>query len=250
TPSGNALVFLSEENGITSDANGGEPQYYRYSEEDDSLECLSCSPPGVKSVMPQEPERPRTAFAFGPTSADSYRLSGDGSMYAFNTDAALLPEDANGGPDIYEWRTGKLRLITDGEGEYGGRVSVPLELNGISPDGRDILFRVSARLTGFEHDEVGQLFDARLGGGFAPPNPPAACAEDACQGPLESAPAVLQPGSAALVGPGDAVQRQNRPKARCGKSVRKGQVKKPKARCVKKKAAQKQKASHQKRSGK
>ncbi len=251
TPSGDALLFYSQETGITTDGNGGFAQYYRYEEANGSLECLSCG----SGSAPREADLrdfPRTAFGFAPTGTKARLMSSDGNTVAFVTATAIDPEDANGGPDLYEWHDGKVSLVTDGEGEYGGSISVPMTLGAISADGTDILFRVSAKLTGFERDDIGQLFVARLGGGFTPPNPPAPCNEDSCQGPLESPPPFTQPGSAGLVGPAGARNRAHpKPRrARCGKGRKARVVNGGKRRCVKSKAPSKNKASGKKRSGK
>lgn len=223
TPDGRDLVFLSTASGITADQNGSVEQAYRYSQQDGSVECLSCAPPGKASdAIADPPNRPFMYFVLPPNGSEARPLTDDGDTYVFNTEAALLPQDANNGPDVYEWHNGTLSLVTDGEGEYGGNVSVPLSLEGITRDGTDVLFRLSARLTGFERDDVGQLFVARTGGGFPPPVPPAACNEDACQGPLEGAPGFSQPGSTSLVGAGAARESKPRRKARCRRAPARG----------------------------
>ncbi len=62
---------------------------------------------------------------------------------------------------------------------------------GIGADGRDVLFSLDdPGLTGFEQDGLANLYDARIGGGFAPPGPPAHCNEESCQGPLLAAPSL------------------------------------------------------------
>jgi DNA-binding beta-propeller fold protein YncE len=246
TPSGDVLVFYVAESGITADATGGFEQYYLYSERSDSVECISCAPPGAAQGEPEERTPAGAAFGEALTGTDSWMLSEDGSTFAFNTPAALVPEDANGGPDIYEWHNGTIRLVTDGEGEYGGDVSVPLRLSSISADGKNILFRVAARLTGFERDDVGQLFVARLGGGFPPPRPGAGCDEDACQGPLEGAPTFAQPGSAAIAGPGDTVERKPPGRPRCRKGTKRMHPRNGKARCTKTNSKRRGKASSHK----
>ncbi len=243
TPDGRVLTFTTFVSGITSDDNGGFAQSYRYSEADGSIECLSCQRGAATSggVTP-----PRTIpFLIGgtpPIEAEARALTHDGSTFVFKTDEALVPRDANGGPDVYEWHNGSIQLITDGEGEYGGNVSVPLSLEGITRDGTDVLFRVSAQLTGFERDGVGQLFVARAGGGFPPPQPPAACREDACQGPLDPAPGITQPGSATAAGNGQATSARKQTKKKRGKKSNKQKKCKP--------AAKRGKATKGKRCGK
>ena len=222
TPDGRVLTFVSVAPGITTDDNGGLEQAYRYSEDDGSIECLSCLRGGVSSSLVAKPRTlPFLIFVSPPIEAESQTLAYDGSTYVFKTDMALLPRDANGGPDIYEWHNGSIQMITDGEGEFGGTNSVPLSLEGISRDGVDVLFRLSAQLTGHERDRVGQMFVARAGGGFAPPQTPAACVEDACQGPLEVSPPFTQPGSGSLSGAGQApTTAKPKKRKRAGKKCR------------------------------
>lgn len=265
TPDGRTLVFLSAAEGITSDNNGGHVEAYRYSADDGGVECLSCNRGGVStdSIAPP-PNRPFMYFVNPPNGAEAQPLSNDGGTYVFKTEAALLPQDANGGPDIYEWHDGTLSLVTDGEGEYGGDAFVPLSLEGITADGTDILFRVAAHLTGFERDGVAQLFVARTGGGFAPPTRDATCNEDACQGPLDGAPSFTQPGSAGLIGPGDA-REAAKPRKRAAKPCRRARHGKASAKSrasgarqskarfcatAKKKQGKKGKRAHGKGSGK
>ncbi len=244
TPDGRVLTFVSDTAGITADDNGGLRQVYRYSQDDSSVECLSCVRGGAPtSEVREPPTRPKMLFVSPPQGSEARGLADDGDTYVFETNTALVRDDANNGPDIYEWHDGTVSLVTDGEGEYGGAISVPLTLEGLTRDGVDILFRVSARLTGYEHDDVGQLFVSRAGGGFPPPQSPAVCNEDACQGPLEGAPSFTQPGSGLLNGAGDAVEpkQARKRKARCGRARSAKAAAKRKARCAKPK---KQRAGH------
>ncbi|HEX5713668.1 MAG TPA: hypothetical protein VFX85_10175, partial [Solirubrobacterales bacterium] len=180
-----------------------------------------CSPPGSPwaggeaMYDPQFPNLPNTR-----------NLSDDGSTIAFTSRAPLLPADINGGKDVYEWRNGRLSLVTDGSKEFSS-----LNLIGMSANATDVYFMAGGpRLTGFEVDRNVQLYDARVGGGFTPPAPPAECVEDACQGPLEPSPSLQGSGSASFAGPGN--QSAANPRKRCGKNRQKKS--KSKARCGKK----------------
>jgi hypothetical protein len=105
-----------------------------------------------------------------------------------------VPEDVNGGADVYEWHAGTVSLITDG---VTPRLeSTPPELLSVSPDGRDVLFIDPTRLTTDARDGAWKLYDARAGGGFEPaPPPPSPCVGDGCRGPLPGAPTLLGPGT-------------------------------------------------------
>jgi len=178
--------------GPTADPLSGTPnQLYLYDDRDRSLECISCRRDG----------KPTSNFANEPPPT---ALSADGSTAAFTTAEALVPLDVNNEKDVYEWRNGAVRLITDGvsdfpEGNAGPKVAA------IDADGSDVFFTVAAPggLTGFEHDGVANFYDSRIGGGFTPPSPPTHCEGESCQGPLEPLPSLSAASSAAFSGRGN-----------------------------------------------
>jgi hypothetical protein len=204
---GSVLVFAAHHDGITSDVTEGTRQLYRYDDRDQSTECISC--------VAQGPSRIEVGNAF--TGNVEPALSADGETIAFETKAPLLPADVNGAADVYEWRRGSLRLVTDGETVFPAGLSAPA-VKGMDASGDNILFSAAAgALTGFERDNVGNLYDARVGGGFPRSGTPARCSEDACQGPLQ-APATQSPaGSAAIAGPGDSEVKRRAKHPRRGK---------------------------------
>jgi hypothetical protein len=109
-------------------------------------------------------------------------------MVVFETDEPLSVRDANGGPDVYLWHDGQVSLISGGVG--GG--SHPW----ITPSGRDIFFATGEAAS---HDFYGDLYDARVGGGFDRRSS-VPCSGDACQGQLSDPWALSRP--AAAGGPG------------------------------------------------
>jgi hypothetical protein len=196
-------------------------QLYRYDDRDGSLECLSCRHGAVTG---------HSNGATGVGTTFDFRVSGDGDTVAFATSETLLPLDVNRDSDLYEWRNGALRLITDGvsDAKFGlGAAGVAA----IDSDGSDVFFLLVPQgrdLTGFEHDKLLNLYDARIGGGFEPPAAPVHCVEDSCQGPLQAAPNLDHSASATFDGRGNAapVVRKRRPCAR-----KQGKAKR---RCVRK----------------
>jgi hypothetical protein len=100
-------------------------------------------------------------------------MTSDGSTVVFETNEALSPEDIDGITDVYAWHDGHVSLISDGVG--GGA------LPWVTRSGRDIFFTTSARLTALDGDVNGDIYDARIGGGFDFTHP-VPCAEDDCQG--------------------------------------------------------------------
>ena len=160
---GKVVVFATAATGITADDTGGLFQFYRYDAVAKSTECVTC---------PRN--RPATAQAGGFYNAGYLApvggittLSADGSTFAFQTAEPLDPRDVNQEDDIYVWRNGRVRIVTDGVTKYPVSFFAGLKLLGISPDGMDVLFSSGINLTGWERDHVGQLYTAHVGGGFA-----------------------------------------------------------------------------------
>jgi hypothetical protein len=216
---GSILTFLSDKSLTADDVasncpdvlNGGLvpcKQLYRYDDHDGSVECLSCGHGAVTTNSV-------TLSSFG----DSFKASADGGTVAFVTAQALLPGDVNGSADLYEWRNGAIRLITDGTTHYPVGLAGPIP-QAMDPGGSNIVFSVaSPGLTGFEHDGVANLYDARIGGGFSLPTPPVHCSEESCQGPQQGSPPFTSIGSSTGAGPGS---RPTRPKCSKGKVRRHG----------------------------
>jgi hypothetical protein len=207
---GNVLVFSSEGGTganriLTADsiAPGAKRQLYLYDDRDGSLQCISCQPDAQTTESPSSlGETPPGGLV------SQFALSSDGSTVAFRTAQALLPTDVNDAVDVYEWRNGVVRLITDGVSQFPRGLLTTPGVDGISANGRDIMFSaVAPRLTGFEHDSLANLYDARIGGGFTPLPLPAHCSEESCQGTLESPPPTVQAGSAIFSGSGNPIGR-------------------------------------------
>lgn len=253
TDGGRTLFFIGFDPGITTDETGETAQVYRYSEADRSLECVSCMP----GVTPKEGVNVNQAglnaeFALG---IDS--VAEDGNTVVFQTADALVPNDVNGDSDIYEWRNGRIGLVTDGVTQYPIGTGV-LSLYGIGDDGINVVFRAGVNLTGYERDGAGQVYVARAGGGFPPPpGTPAPCGEESCQGPLQAPPPLRAPGSASIAGAGNGppeggVQKRKKRcavKARGGKTSRKQSCGKKRAQKKSKKGSARKKSANRKQGG-
>ncbi len=143
-------------------------------------------------------------------------MTDDGRAF-FSTADALVPRDANGIVDIYEYVEGRAQLISTGTGNDAGEAIRPIGLVGVSADGTNAFFSTYQTLVG--QDENGpfyKLYVARTNGGFPFNKPPAPCAAaDECHGPGAAPPAMPQVGSGAIVGGGNAtVVRKKRKRAR------------------------------------
>ena len=189
-------------------------QVYRYDSVEHAVECVSCA-------SGFDPE-PKLGANFG--KADSAQgtardgvprpsmISANGDFAFFQTPAALVPADVDGevtpegdlgggafqpehasgdnsvSGDVYEWRRdgvdgcrelqGCLALITNGR---GGLLNILL---GSAEDGRDVFIYTHSQLVAQDNDTAGDIYDARIGGGFpGPPPRPVECEGDACSSP-------------------------------------------------------------------
>jgi DNA-binding beta-propeller fold protein YncE len=215
-----------------------------------SLACVSCNPSGARPRGVAELRRPYAppstqlfktlvpAAAWIPTWEHelhaSNALSANGKRLFFNSNDALLPRDANGAPDVYEWEApgsggcntksasyfaqngGCIYLISSGESPSES------EFWEASPDGRDVFFTTSSSLLPQDPGSV-DLYDARIEGGFPQPEVKAPCEGEACQSP-PAPPNDPTPASSAFEGAGNVVEPITRP-------CRKGKVRR-KGRCV------------------
>jgi hypothetical protein len=224
---GDALVFRSPPLArLTADAISCGPgckQIYRYEDGEGSLDCISCARTGTTTAR---------SGVEGPNGEKAtFEISADGSTVGFVTRQALVPLDVNGGADVYEWRNGRRRMLTDGVSDPQGGSAAP-GVRGVDADGSNIFFSVAQPgLTGFERDRLSNLYDARIGGGFPRPSVSAHCSEDSCQGPLQPGPETESIASSVR---GRGNPGSGKGQARCpkGKLRRRG-------RCVKKPVAHK-----------
>jgi hypothetical protein len=155
-------------------------------------------------------------------------LSEDGSRIVFSTAAPLSPAALNGQMDVYEWHDGQVHMISSGTATTGDDKPV------ITPTGGDIFFVTQTSLLPQDGDGLGDVYDARLGGGFPASAAPAARCSQACQGPLTAAPSPLVAGSMSQpAGENLAPPPSTKPNAKLTKALR-ACGKKPKrsrARC-------------------
>ena len=226
---------------FTADVVGGVPgavshqehhylaQAYRFDSVGSVVQCVSCA----SSFDPE----PKLGAIFGERGGNGGMLesrtghltprfaSANGDYVFFDTPSALVPADVDGevspalggeeneslvfspSSDVYEWRAagvdgcghvqGCLALITNGR---GGFLNLFL---GTDDSGRDALIYTSSRLGPRDGDAAGDIYDARIGGGEAPPPPgPVECEGDACSTP-PAAPNDSTPSSFTFSGAGN-----------------------------------------------
>jgi hypothetical protein len=179
----------------------------------DNPVCVSCDPSGAKPVSdaffghsagPQLPAGPSVRA-----------VSENGECVWFDSADPLVPQDTNGTLDAYEWEapgaagcapssgvgacaqaSGCLRLISSGVD------AAPSFFLSASSDGSDVFIGTHARLVPQDTDNAGDLYDARIGGGFASNAGVGPCEGDACSTP-PSVPIDQTPGSLTFTGAGD-----------------------------------------------
>jgi|GEM_PF-2526743 len=210
---------------------------------DPDIVCASCNlavpgAPGDTFVNARQ-----GAGATLPTPHLARALSDDGRRVFFDTDGALVEGDTNGVADVYEYDvpSGEAHLISSGTD------LAPSYLMDSSGDGSDVFFATRAQLAGWDNDGAYDLYDARVGGGFAnPPVETAPCEGESCRaGGATVTPGANSPGSASLVGPGNAEGgRKTCPKGK--RAVHKH----GRTRCLKKHRHHKRNANTNRRAGK
>jgi hypothetical protein len=209
---GTRLAFLSQAS-LTGYANVGKTEVFVYDAVAKKLLCASCNPQGSTPAGPSTIPG-AIATGEGPAAYKPRALSADGGRLFFTSGDALIGEDTDKRPDVYEWQAkgvggctrtlGCIGLIS------GGRAGSATFADA-SASGDDAFFATTAALlpadTGSEDLD---LYDARAGGGFPEPTPPIPCVGDACQGPAP-APEDPTPGSATFSGAGNPPVRFAKP---------------------------------------
>jgi len=186
----------------TFDTSSGGPcrELYLYSADSGRLACVSCGAPGTTATSDALDTEKVSVGAAASNWHLSQALSDDGRYVFFDTGQSLVERDVNGEYDAYAYdtRTGQVHLLSSGTSSSG---SYFLDA---SDDGRDAFFVTAEQLLGWDHDQSYDLYDARVGGGFAEPSPaPASCAGEACRGASSAAPPPPAAGSGSTQGKGN-----------------------------------------------
>ncbi len=184
------------------------------------LRCASCNRSGAAplglSVL---------RLIRGPSYLPQPRYLTDSGRLFFDSQDSLVPADTNEGvEDVYQWEPegvgtceleeGCARLLS------GGREESDSNFLAADPSGANIFFTTRDRLVATDTDDLIDVYDARVDGGFPAPtvSPPAEL-------PLQVPPLELTPASPALNDPGNVKPAK--------KPCKKGKVK-HKGKCVKK----------------
>lgn len=232
-----------------------------YSARSDQLTCASCNPSGARPLGPpaKEEEGGETSFPGWSTPYEQPRYLGSGGRLFFMSRDKLSPRDTNGKQDVYQWEPvgigsctasgpsfsksnrGCVNLISTGE---SGDDSWLLDA---SSSGNDVFISTRQRLTWADDDERFDVYDARVGGGFAKPVPPPSCeGGEECRGSGTSAGPQAAVGTSTFHGPGNVRSTHQRP--RCRKGTRKVR-RHGKVRCVKRHGRKRHKHHHRRERG-
>jgi len=218
TPDGRHIAFESGrsltgyDNVVSGGGSCGEglgercTEVFEYGADSNELLCASCNAPGVPPLGPSLiGHHVETNFQ-----AEGYlsrNLSDDGSRLFFNSLDALLPTATNGKENVYEHEldgagscdrtSGCLYLISTGESRDDSL------FEDASASGNDIFFTTDDELVKRDTDAARDLYDARVGGGFAESPAGVPCAGETCRATTASAPPPPSAGSVSFVGPGN-----------------------------------------------
>jgi hypothetical protein len=187
---------------------------YRYDAGDGSVVCVMCNPDGSGPIA--DASFTRTAYSLdNPAGRPPRGISENGEYVFFDTAEALVPQDINGKVDVYEWEAdgagscteakGCIGLISSGEdpeNSYFFDSSAYVNANGETVEGGNVFFGTQAKLVPQDTDDEGDLYDARIGGGFPPAKSVGPCEGDACDNP-PPAPLEQTPSSLTFSGAGD-----------------------------------------------
>lgn len=230
TPDGNSLVFTTASPLVRTDTDEAR-DVYRYDAVTGELTRISTNVSGVggnggldASITPATERNSHPA------------ISDDGKKVVFVTAEALSPADGNAEPDAYLWTPTRISLISSGAaggGVVNGNVGDSVV---VDASGKDIYFNTAAALTPADGDDIGDVYDARAGGGFSFAAV-ASCLGESCQPPASAPPVTSNPTTSGPPAEPGNVMPKTCPKGKVakGKKCVKKQTKKHKAKHHRKK---------------
>jgi hypothetical protein len=212
SPDGRYLLFESSAE-VTGYDSEGAPEAYLYDAGSTSepVVCISCRqdglPPAGKAFGTRILTKPFDSNPRTPTDAPLSLAMKNGVPQVFFTSLdSLAPGAPEGTFSIYEWSHGQVfRVTTEGPGQQAQEPQAQIKFLGASSEGSDLYFRTASPLTWEDGDQRSSVYDARSGGGFLQPGPPAPpcdpTVEGSCTGPRVQAPANPGAATANFAGP-------------------------------------------------
>jgi hypothetical protein len=189
-------------------------EVFVYDADNAKLRCASCNPSGQRPLGHANLtllENP----VFPPLRQPANLSPQGGGRLFFESQDTLSPSDSNGHiQDVYEWEPAGVASCEEGGPGFhpanGGCVF--LVSSGASPNdsifvdstpsGNDVFFITREQLARRDKDELLDLYDARVGGGFSE-GETAPCEGEACAAPISPPPTRPSAASSSFAGPGN-----------------------------------------------
>ena len=237
---------------------------YRYDAADGSTVCVMCNPDG-SGPIPDATFNRSALEQDNPAGGPVRGMSENGEYVFFDTQESLVPQDTNGNIDVYEWHenkgsaahAGTISLISSGQdpkASYFLGSSAYVTEHGETVEGGNVFFGTHAKLVREDTDSSGDLYDARIGGGFEASTGTGPCEGDACDNPppppLAPSPATFTSTSSGNLTSAIPTKTVTKKTVTCKKGFGKKKVK-TKTECVRAKGKSKaKKSAKSKRGGK
>jgi hypothetical protein len=180
-------------------------EIFLYDAQQHRLSCVSCEPNGAPPTAPaliHEPEtRPMDQDTIDYVMSPAYlqhNVTNQGQVF-FDTAEPLSSRASNGLVNAYEYRDGEAQLLSTATSDVGAYFYEA------SPSGDDVFITTSQPLTAGAEGSEYSVYDARVDGGFVPPEPATACSEEDCRGAITPTPLLGAPSSQTLVAAGNPV---------------------------------------------
>lgn len=171
------------------------PEVFLYSASEGVLACASCNPDGAPPTGPSGLRGESFTGATGTPEYPARRVFDDGQLF-FESADGLVSAQTNGVPEVYEYRSGQVELISSGKGK--GSV-----LGEVSANAENVFLISSQALVGADTGATPSLYDARVDGGFAESAARKECEGEKCLGPLTEGPSGAIVGTTSFDGPGN-----------------------------------------------
>jgi hypothetical protein len=224
TPDGRFLLFVgARELAGTGDTSPGR-QVFEYDAQSGQLQLVSLGQHSFSEALEPKIVEPDYREVDRATEANStLSISDDGAYAFFESPDALAPQAASDeylaclsegqehaseaqctapayAQNVYQYHEGRVSLIATLRDSSGGALQ---RLLGTDHSGDDVFFTTVEPLLRGDTDTQIDIYDARIGGGFAVPAAQPGCSGEACQGPPSPPPPLPTPESGALTAAGD-----------------------------------------------
>ncbi len=217
TPDGRFLVFQSHADLTADDTSSGVWQVFEYDALSGALKRVSIGEGGFNedgNTTVDSATIPAPAYARSGGAGQRPQplaVSDDGARVFFQSADGLTPAalnsvviDAEGhkANNVYEYEDGHVFLISDGQDVTvaGNGTGSNVSLISTTASGNDVFFTSGDQLLPQDVDTQQDIYDARVGGGFAVSPQAAECRGETCLGPLASSPSTPGAGSATQPG--------------------------------------------------